>query len=120
MSTSQSGKAMLTVEKDGDDFWVSGFILSGIDSEGGHQWFSDDMSLLAYCDWLPKQCDRMEVGDKMIFKIQFEQHYYRGDGYTTDDDSEFIINKAVKLYHRRGARQSRKALKKYYQPKKKA
>ena len=113
----QSGKAMLSVEKDGDSLYATGFPLTGIHTNGQYQWFDDDIQLLVYCDWLPNQCARMKPGDKMIFKICFEQNYYKGDGYTSDDDSEFIINKAVKLYHKRGANESRKACKKYYQSK---
>lgn len=113
----QSGKAMLSVEKDGDDLFVSGFPLTGVNTNGARQWFDDDMELLVYCDWLPAQCKRMEHGDKMIFKITFEQSYYYGTWGYDDDDQEFIIHRAVKLYHRRGAQESRRSLKKYYQSK---
>ena len=56
----------------------------------------------------------------MIFKVTFEQNYYKGDGWITDDDEDLIFNTAVKLYHKRGAQASRRNLKKYYQAKQKS
>lgn len=117
MSPHQSGKAMLTVEMDGDSLWASAFPLTGIHTYGERQWFNDAMQLVVYCDWLPNQCARMENGDKVIFKVTFEQNYYPGDGWMTDDDEELIFTSAVKLYHKRGANESRRRLKKYYQTK---
>lgn len=116
MKTShQSGKAMLSVERDGDDLYASAFALTGLHTEAAHCWFGDAVSDLAvFHDWIPAQCFRMKEGDKMIFKVNFEQTYYQGDGYTSDDDELLVFTKAVKLYHKRGAKASRKSLKKYY------
>lgn len=120
-SSSQSGKAMLSVEKDGDSLFASAIVLSGLAERGpgAEQWFNDSMENVVFCDWLPDQCNRMENGDKMILKVNFEQNYYKGDGYTSDDDEELIFTNVRKLYHRRGAHESRKVRKKYYQPKSK-
>jgi len=128
MTTFQSGKALLTVEKDGDDpgpgsLFVSINCLSGIDKDddGGQDWLYRSASeLAAYCDWLPTQCLRMENGDKCVFKVTFEQSYFRGDGYSSDDDEELIFSNVRKLQHKRGKNDSRKFLKKFYQPKNKA
>lgn len=119
MSSYQSGKAMLSVEMDGDSLYVTGFPLTGIHTDGGLQWFNDAIELLEYYDWLPNQCARMQPGDKMSFKISFEQIYISGSWGFDDDNQEFIIHKAVKLYHKRGANESRRSLKNYYQTKKK-
>jgi hypothetical protein len=114
-----SGKAILSVEKDGDTLYINVIPLTGATTERELAWLQGTTSeLAAYMEWHPNQCFRMEPGDKMIFKVNYELTYYKGDGYTTDDDEELVFEKAVKLYHRRGAKQSRKALKQYYQTKK--
>lgn len=117
----QSGKAILSVEKDGDDLYASILSLSGLAKygESAEEWLYQAVNELAVCnDWLPAQCFRMQHGDKMIFKVNFEQSYYKGDGYTSDDDDEeLVFTKAVKLYHRRGVNESRRSRKKYYQTK---
>jgi len=128
MSTFQSGKALLTVEKDGDDpgagsLFVSINCLSGIskDDYRGQNWLYESVcELAAYCDWLPAQCYRMENGDKCVFQVTFEQSYFKGDGYSSDDDEEVVFTKAKKIQHSRGKNASRKFLKKFYQPKNKA
>lgn len=75
------------------------------------------MQNVVFCDWLPLQCARMQPGDKIIFKTTYELNYYKGDGWTSDDDEELIFGSAVKLYHKRGAKESRRSRKKYYQAK---
>jgi hypothetical protein len=118
MPLHQTGKAILYVEKDGDDLLPSIIPLTGIDSNGGYDWLHQSVNeLAAYCDWLPKQCDRMEPGDRMIFKVNYDQTYYRGDGYTTDDDEELVFYNIRKLWHRKGSEESRRRKKKFYRSK---
>lgn len=114
----QTGKCVLIVEKDGDDLIVNCYPLTGITSEGSATWFSESTWLLAYNrDWLPAQVARMEIGDRMVFRCNYEQNYYRGDGYSTDDDEDFGFYNVRMIQHRRGANESRRSLKKYYRPK---
>lgn len=128
MATFQSGKALLTVEKDGDEpgsgsLFVSINCLSGIDKDdhGGQDWlYRTATELAAWCDWLPAQCYKMEHGDKCVFKVTFEQSYYHGTWGFDDDDEELVFTSARKIQHKRGRDDSRKALKKFYQPKNKA
>lgn len=128
MATSQSGKALLTVEKDGDgpgagSLFVSINCLTGIDKDdfGAMDWlWRSATELAAYCDWLPAQCYKMEHGDKCVFKVNFDQNYYHGTWGFDDDDEELIFSNVRKLQHKRGKDDSRKHLKKFYQPKNKA
>lgn len=123
MSYHQSGKAMLSVEKDGDSLYASAIILSGLTDAGPYAeaWFHQSIHELAvYCDWLPNQCRHMQPGDKMIFKVTFEQHYYKGTWGFDDDDEDLIFTSAVKLYHKHGDTESRRSRKKYYQTKQKS
>lgn len=113
----QSGKALLMVEKDGDTLYATAIPLTGLQTNGEFQWFDDVMQNAVYCDWLPDQCKRLKNRDKVTFKVTFEQNYYKGDGYTTDDDEELIFNTAVKIRHKRGVNESRRSLKKYYRTK---
>jgi len=125
MGIYQSGTALLSVEKDGDDdssssLYVSINCLSGIDKNdyGGQDWLQRSTSeLAAFCDWLPPQCYRMKHGDKIVMKVRFEQSFWRGDGYTTDDDEELIFEHVKTLYKSRGEDESRRQRKRYYRQK---
>lgn len=48
----------------------------------------------------PKAAYRMAVGDRLVVAVTYEWHYTRGDGYTTDDDSELYLTKERVLYCR--------------------
>ena len=118
----QSGKCVLIVEKDGDDLMVSVSPLTGMGAkdERGNNWLIESVWLLQYNkDWLPPQVSRMGVGDRMVFRCNYEQNYYRGDGYSSDDDEDFGFYNVRMIQHRRGANDSRRALKKFYRTKEK-
>jgi hypothetical protein len=127
MAVYQRGTALLTVEKDGDgdsssSLYCSIICLSGIakDNWGGLDWLHESTTgLAAYCDWLPPQCHKMKHGDKLTFKVNFEQSFWRGDGYTTDDDEELVFYNERVLKRVLGKNESRKRKKKFYQPKSK-
>ena len=127
MSLHQSGTALLTVTRDGCDEGQSGLCvsincLSGIpkDDFAAQNWlWESTQELAAYCDWLPRVCYKLKHGDTITMKVRFEQNYYRGDGYTTDDDEEIVFTHLKTLYRHNGVDDSRKALKKFYRPKSK-
>jgi len=119
MSYHMHGKAILYVEKDGDDLYITIIPLTGATTYQEQQWLSDVIQNAAFCNWYPNQCNRMEPGDRIIFKVNYYLSFYKGDGYTSDDDEELVFSNARKLYHRRGIHESRKSLKKYYQSKRK-
>lgn len=127
MAIYQSGKALLTVEKDGDgdsssSLYCSIICLSGIDKKdyGGLDWLDrSTQELAAFCDWLPTQCYKMKHGDKLYFKVNFTQSFWRGDGYTSDDDEELEFYNVRVLKRVLGKNESRRYKKKFYQPKSK-
>lgn len=121
----QSGTALLYVERDGEDsghsgLYVSIIVLSGIDKDDfrGQDWLCrSTQELAAYCDWLPPCCYRMKHGDRMTIKVRFEQSYYKGDGWTTDDDEDIIFDHLKTLHKHRGEDDSRRQKKKFYRTK---
>ena len=127
MAIYQSGKALLTVEKDGDGDASSTLLcsiicLSGIGKKdhGGLDWLqSSTRELAAFCDWLPAACYKMKHGDRLTFKVNFEQSFWRGDGYTSDDDEELVFSNERIIKRVRGKDETRRWKKKFYQPKSK-
>jgi hypothetical protein len=123
MSLSQTGKALLTVENDGGSLYSTINCLTGIDKDdhGGQDWLWRTVQELAdFCDWLPPLCYKMKDGDKCVFKLNFYQSYYKGSWGYEDDDEDLEFYNVRKIQHVRGKDMSRKALKKFYQPKNKA
>lgn len=110
---------MLSVERDGDSLYATAIPLSGPakTTDRGAQWFDDTMQNAVFCDWLPDCCKKLQEGDKAIYQVKYEQSYTHGTFGFYDYDEELIFTLVKKLHHSRGARQSRRALKKYYQPK---
>lgn len=112
-----SGKAVVSIEQDGDRPYVSVSILTGPKTDGEWCWASESLQNMADYDWLPNEAQNLKPGDSITFRCTWHLSYYRGDWGYEDDDEELEFSSLRVLRRTYGANESRRKKKSFYRSK---